>query len=238
MPILVVLQTAFSLFMLYDAISRGAERYWWIIVMVPFGEWVYFFAVYMNTPQFKSTFGSLFYAEPSLEEIRFEAKECPSFNNRFRLAEALQKNTQYEEAIKLYKELQNKDSDNLDILYNRALCQIEMKQTEEGIENLWRILNNNPAYADYKAAETLITVLWDAGQKSECIAFVRNLIKQSHRSKHKYCLAELLVKMGETEEAIQILEELFIQHRHSAPYVKNNNKEWLYDARRLRKKIK
>ncbi len=237
MPILVFLQTAFSLYMLYDAVSRGSDRFWWIIVMVPFGEWVYFFAVYMNSPQYNALFGSLFKVEPTLEEVRYEARECPSFNNQFRLAEVLQKNAKVEEAIKLYKELQNKDSENLDILYNQAICQIEIKQMDEAIDNLWLILEKSPAYGDYSAAETLIKVLWDNDQKNECLTFVRNLIKQSHRSKHLYYLADILVKLGESEEAIHILEDLFIQHRHSAPYVKNNNKEWLYDAKRLRKKL-
>lgn len=237
MPVLFALQTAFSLFMLYDAVSRGAERYWWIIVMVPFGEWVYFFAVYVNTPQFNSLFGSLFKAEPNLEDLRYEAQQCPSFNNRFRYAEMLQKNGKTEEAVNLYKELQNMDSDNLDILYNMAMCQIEQKQTDQGIKNLWLVIKKSPAHADYKAAESLIKVLWDEDQKEECLSFIRDLAKQSHRSKHQYYLADTLVKMGKTEEAIPILEDLFIHHRHSAPYVKNNNKEWLYDARRLRKKI-
>ena len=45
MPILVALQTLFSLCMLIHAIQRDADRMWWLIVMVPFGEVAYFFAV-------------------------------------------------------------------------------------------------------------------------------------------------------------------------------------------------
>ena len=46
MPILLALQTLFSLYMLYDAIKRGRQQYWYFVVMMPFGEIVYFFAIY------------------------------------------------------------------------------------------------------------------------------------------------------------------------------------------------
>ena len=45
MHVFLVLETAFMIWMLVDAINRRAEYYWYIIIFVPFGEWVYFFTV-------------------------------------------------------------------------------------------------------------------------------------------------------------------------------------------------
>ena len=38
-------QTAFSIWMLVDAIQRRAPYYWYFIIAMPFGEWIYFFMV-------------------------------------------------------------------------------------------------------------------------------------------------------------------------------------------------
>lgn len=45
MHILLLFSYAFSLWMLIDAYQRGAPRYWTVIILMPFGEWVYFFMV-------------------------------------------------------------------------------------------------------------------------------------------------------------------------------------------------
>jgi hypothetical protein len=43
--VFLVLSYAFSAWMLIDAIKRGARHWWMIIILVPFGEFIYFFAV-------------------------------------------------------------------------------------------------------------------------------------------------------------------------------------------------
>jgi hypothetical protein len=36
---------AFSLWMLIDAYRRNADQFWYVIILVPLGEWAYFFLV-------------------------------------------------------------------------------------------------------------------------------------------------------------------------------------------------
>ena len=49
MHILIGLGVALKIWMLVDAIGRGAESYWFfIIVFAPFGEFIYFFMVKMR----------------------------------------------------------------------------------------------------------------------------------------------------------------------------------------------
>jgi hypothetical protein len=43
--VFLVLSYAFSAWMLIDAIKRGARHWWMIIILVPFGEFIYFFTV-------------------------------------------------------------------------------------------------------------------------------------------------------------------------------------------------
>jgi hypothetical protein len=48
MPIFLILSYAFSIWMLVDAYKRGAQGWWIVIILVPLGEWVYFFVVKMQ----------------------------------------------------------------------------------------------------------------------------------------------------------------------------------------------
>ena len=74
MQILVLLQTAFTIWMLVDAISRKAEYYWWaIIFFVPFGSYIYFFMVKIKDPSF-SKIKKWFTEKPvTIDQLRYEA---------------------------------------------------------------------------------------------------------------------------------------------------------------------
>ena len=45
MPIFLVLSYAMSIWMIVDAYKRGSQGWWIVIILVPLGEWIYFFAV-------------------------------------------------------------------------------------------------------------------------------------------------------------------------------------------------
>ena len=45
MHVFLILSYAFSIWMVVDAFKRGSEHYWYLIILFPFGEWVYFFLV-------------------------------------------------------------------------------------------------------------------------------------------------------------------------------------------------
>lgn len=45
MRIVILASYAFSLWMIVDAYRRGASQFWYPIILIPFGAWVYFFMV-------------------------------------------------------------------------------------------------------------------------------------------------------------------------------------------------
>ncbi len=52
--VFLVFSYAFSIWMLIDAVKRGARHWWMIIILVPFGEFIYFFMVKIK--DFKGAF--------------------------------------------------------------------------------------------------------------------------------------------------------------------------------------
>ena len=53
--ILFFFQSAFSLWMIVDAIRRGAAYYWYPVIALPFGEFVYFFVVKIHDPEYDAS---------------------------------------------------------------------------------------------------------------------------------------------------------------------------------------
>lgn len=68
------LQTAFSIWMLLDAIKRRSEFYWYVIIAVPFGELVYFFMIKIHDFKGSKLTALLGPRAPSLERLHFEAR--------------------------------------------------------------------------------------------------------------------------------------------------------------------
>ncbi len=54
--ILLYLSYAFSIWMMVDAYKRGASHFWYLIIFIPFGEWVYFFLVKAQDFKFSKLF--------------------------------------------------------------------------------------------------------------------------------------------------------------------------------------
>src|SRR5690349_7905580 len=83
-----LLQTAFMVWMLVDAYRRGADSFWfWVILLVPFfGAWAYFFSVKVRAGDFRGVnLGGVFPRGPSLAQLRFLAESTPTLTNHLNL---------------------------------------------------------------------------------------------------------------------------------------------------------
>jgi len=74
--VLFALQSAFSLWMLVDALQRRQERYWYFVVLMPFGELVYFFVVKIHDPDMRWLKNSLSLGPraPSVADFRYRLR--------------------------------------------------------------------------------------------------------------------------------------------------------------------
>src|SRR5436309_14119137 len=93
--VLSIAQLGFTIWMAVDALRRPAEGFWiWLIVLFqPIGPWIYFFVVKagdFSKIDFSRIKGlSLFQHRPSLEELRYRAKQTPTLINHLTFAQAL-----------------------------------------------------------------------------------------------------------------------------------------------------
>jgi hypothetical protein len=234
MPILFLLQTAFSIWMLVDAIRRRAPEYWWLIILIPFGEWVYFFAVKLPDMRFGSTIGRrLFTRRVSLDELRALFKETPSHENRLRLAQSLHDHQQYEEASELFEKVLRNDEDDKESLYGYALCCLKIDKRDMAVRALERLIDIELTFQDYAPCEDLAALYQEDGRQDLAIALLQRACKQSQRIGPRRILAGYLLDAGRADDARPLLEEGLTTYNSSPHFVRRRDRREARAARAL-----
>lgn len=228
MGILGLAALAFKIWMLVDALQRsqaGGSTYWFLICWVPFGDWVYFFAVKLQDPEFAKYKKKLFTRPVSLEQLRYNARHSPSGNNKLRLAEALVIHEQCNEAEPLLEEVLRVDEKNREARYLLASCKKHRDDLAGASTELARIVDTDITFKNYGAAAELANMYWATGRKDEAVEFLRKLFRKSSRLTHTTELAKYLIELDQKDEAKQVLERAIDDFEHAPRFVRRQDRE-------------
>lgn len=220
LPALVLI---FKVWLVVDAVRRREACYWpWIIFFVPFGGVAYFFMVKIDDYSF-AWVGDLFRRQPSVENLRFDYRQTPSFSNRAALAAALYRAGSYDEAAELYTESLRQEPKDLEVLYGLGLTRIAQKDYEEAVNLLNALVEQDKSYRQYGAWPPLAHALFEAGRQEECLAALKRLVEANPRIHHKVLLAQYLQKSAKPTEAREVLSDALAEHDRSPRYLKRRN---------------
>ena len=236
---LYLLQAAFTIWMLVDAIERRPPYYWYIIVFLPFGPLVYFFAVKVRDYDLGGL-GRIFRGQergPSIEELLARLRQSPSFANRMAYALALYEAGRWAEAAKSFEIILETRGDEPDALYALAHCRLEQGDLEGAIAPLSKLVAKNRAYRDYAACLDLADVYARAGQDDDALDLLQNLVRTSPRAPHSLALARRLVAMGRVDEAQEALRRALDDHDGSPPFVQKRDRDAAREAESYLKSI-
>lgn len=233
MHILFILQTAFSVWMLVDAIRRGAEQYWWVIVMFPFGEVAYFIAVVLpDLQRSRGRLQKLLERPPSLKSLRRDFEQTPSHQNRLRLAQGLHDAEEYDEASERFAEVLGREPGDRGALYGYARCCEEIGDREQAIEALTHLFEQDPGYLDYEPVYELAGLLKESGEESEAIEVLEALARSVHRVGPRAELGHYLIDAGRGDEARKVLKSGLDSYETSPRPIRRRDGR---DARRARR---
>jgi hypothetical protein len=201
--------------------------------MIPFGELVYFFAVYVDSPEFRG-FKKKFLSRPAgLRELEYNAKTSPSVHNKMLLAQGLSEHGRYQEAIGLFIGILDVDPDNKDALYGLGLAQIKAGDTEAAIQPLEKLVELDMAHADFTPCGELASAYWECGKKESAVELLQKLARKSERISHKTELARYLTRMERSADARQLLNEALDDYENGPAYLKRSDRRWAKEARSL-----
>ncbi len=234
--ILFFLQTGFSLWLVVDAIRRGAAYYWYPIIMMPFGEWVYFFTIKVHDPEFdwaRELYKKLTTPKVTLEERRHRAQQSPSFAHKIELAQALHDKQAHGEAAELFAEALEMHADSREALYGLAQTRGALREYEEAIRHFREVIELDPSFRDYAAYSDLAHVLAESGRLEETHELLDALVTKSPRLGHRVLYAHYLLAGDKKTGAREQLEAGLHEYKHAPKYVKRKNRAWALRAKKM-----
>ncbi|MCP4895751.1 MAG: hypothetical protein GY906_02155 [bacterium] len=238
--ILFFLQTAFSLWMLVDAIRRRSEYYWWIIIMVPFGEWFYFFQVKIHDPEFrwiKNVLSAPFRKKVTVKELRYRLRETPCFANKLKLAQALHDEDVFDESEELFEKVLEMNEESAEARYGLASSRIGLGQFDKVEPDLRHVIENNPSYDNYSVWSRLAEAVWAQGRETDALGVAEELVSISPRMSHRLLLAQYCERCGRYDQAKSQIATALEDYEHAPPFQKRNDRGWARLAKKMAKEL-
>lgn len=238
MPVVFLMQTAFSLWMLSHALRCDAPRYWWLVVLLPFGEWVYFLAVYLPSRRGRhKDFSKYFARPPSLGSLMRAHRQTPSNANLLRLAQGLFDAGKFQESNERFAEALEADSTDQEALFGYAHSARCLRNDEAAIDALEHLTGQKLEYRGYSAAFLLASLYRSTEQDQACIELLRRVTDKTLRVEPRLRLAKVLHEIGRHAEAQQALEEGLDAYAGSPSYTRRQQRTAAWKARRMLRKL-
>ncbi len=238
-PLLMLAQTALTIWLAIDAYRRSTEYFWiWIIIVFqPLGAWIYFFAVKLPALRiFRHTSSKpLWQPKLSLAELHYRAERAPTVVNRVALAERLMEQGRHDEAIPHLEAALALDETYCQVMHDLAVCHVACGEADLALPILDRLMKRDARWSDYRAWKTLIEAQDALGRHEDALASCRDLEKRVPTWENKCLLAERLLHGGHREEAIKVLDQA-LEDYHFAPF-KQRVRQWRW-ARRAQRLLK
>lgn len=237
MPVLFALQQLLTLWMLYDAIQRRAEPIWYFVILMPFGEIIYFASVKWHDPEIQRAVQGVTTGRPKLSELRYNARMSPSAYNRAKLARGLHDARQHEEAAVLFEELIREDPSDDKLRLAGAINALALDDAAGAIDLLEPVVERDLAFDGFSAAAQLATAYRATGNADRAVALLRRIVERSQRIVPRVALAELLMERQEATEARSILQAALDDYQHSPRFVQRNEAGAARRARKLLREL-
>jgi hypothetical protein len=207
----------------FHVIRSGAAPWWiWLIVFVPFGEFIYAATVLMPGG---GGFATRVVAKPdrrSANELRYAYEQNPSLQNEVALADRLREAGGHAEAAELYAHALGRDGAFLRAHYGLALCRSATGGAEAALEH-WRVVvEASRSYEDYHAWLGLIRDLRALGRGDEALVELEKLVAAAPRLSHVLEQGSALAEAGRAAEARELLERALRDYEHAPRHIRRS----------------
>ena len=241
MSILIVCSVLFKAWMFIDVTQRSGpccDNIWkYVVLLIPFGDVAYFFAVKIHDPQISKHLHFLLKAKIKLEDVRNEALHCPSLKNKRTLACALYDEGLYEECIATAEEVRKLDIKDLQAKYVKGLALKSLAQNKEAQAIFEEIIQENISFAEYDAAIQLSEILINQSKNEEAIKLLESISRKSGRLIHSLKLVETFLKSADKDNAKEALLKLMNDYKASPRFIQRRDKKYYKQAKLLQPQV-
>jgi len=234
-------QTVFSLWMLIDAIRNQRAMVWRLAILVPFGEFAYFLAVYLPDRgidpmrDIRKLGRSVVHIPVNVAEVESIAREAPSPENRLKLAEAYREDGQHDQALPLFDEYVDRHPLDIAPRFALANCLLLLDRADEAVPHLERIVELDRAWSDFSATFELARTYNMLDRPADAEALLTRIAKGSQRLAPTIELASHLANVGDRTAAAIELRRALQTYKRSPDFIRQQD---YYQAKRARKLLK
>ncbi len=235
------LQSLFSLWMLIDAVRNQHPVYWRLVVLIPFGEWAYFFAIYLPhngihpLSDLKKLGRSVVRIPIDVGEAESVAQETPSPENNLRLAQAYLEDGQHGRAVDLYDAYVHRHPLEIEPRFRLAGGLLLLERTDEALPHLERIVELDRTWHEFEATFELARAYNMLDRPADAEALLTRIAKGSQRLAPTIELAAHLASVGDKTAATIELKRALKTYERSPEFIRNQD---YYQAKRARKLLK
>ncbi len=237
MSYMYTLSILIDILMFIDCIHNRREYYWYLVILVPFGEWVYFF--YFIWPRIIEDLKLSWprARKKSIEKLERIHKLNPSIQSKVNLGLALLENKNITRAEHLFKEALQINPKDEESCYGYAMCRLAQGDARTAIEYLQKCLQSDRSFRDYKPWVQLAYAYHLAGETEKALEVFNELIKIQPRVDTFVSMAEFSLKVGNISEARKALHSAFETYEMLPPNIRRLYKNDMKLARNLIKKV-
>jgi hypothetical protein len=232
--VLAYLLIAFKVWMLLDVIRRRIHVLWYLVVLAPLGDVVYFFAIKLRDFQVRAAPPAATQTrERTLVLLERAVEETPSFNNRVRFGWALLEAGEPKRAAGFFELAASTHRNDKEAPFGLGLARLESGESEAAVESLMPLVDRNLEYEHFAAALALAEALYRAGRKADTIELLRAVSARSRRLEHRLVLARYQLRGDDKAEARNTLQAALGEFDDQPEPIRMRNGAAATEARRL-----
>jgi hypothetical protein len=233
-----LLMSLFCAWMIYDAIAREAELYWYLVIILvpPFGAFVYFLVVKLKDYDL-GRFSAARLSGFSLSKLERQAAASSDPEDALALADALEQRGRCGQAQALYERVLAEQPGDPRALHGLGRCHLETNRPTDAVDALERVVSRDRTHDDYRAALHYAEALWRAGREDEAVELLEALAELTGRFNHRLALAHYAALLGRTGRANQVVDALLSEFEQADEATRKRHAKWARTAARLKRRV-
>jgi hypothetical protein len=222
-------------------VRRRPEFYWlWIIIIGgALGSLAYILIEMLPDVMRGGAFSNVNFFERHKRIKQLEAiiRDNPAPGNLEDLALMYLEDGKYATAKEYYDRAIGARTDAADPFYRRAICEIELGQFPQALEDLQRVVGKDPKYDFLRAQGLLAHAYVNTGNPGEAERLFASVTQTSTISETMYNYAEFLAKQGRPAEARDWARKVVDKKPTLPGYLKRRERPWFRKADALLKQL-
>jgi tetratricopeptide (TPR) repeat protein len=227
----------FQLWMLIDAVRRR-EWMWAFFILIGFGAFFYYFAVYRAAPSATRGFelpGA--YDRCRIKQLQAQIHHLDKAHHHFQLGDIYFQQGKLKQAEACYRASLEREPQDIDTRAHLGQCLLRQHKPAEARPLLEGVVAENPKHDYGYSLMALAETLTALGETDAAMKIWQHVTENHSYPRAKVQLAELYAAKNQADLARAELKDVLADDEHAPAFQRKRDRVWVRRARGLRRKL-